>query len=214
LSSEKQIIQELISSHFRSWFIDFDPTKAKANGELPYGMNEEIAALFPDAFEDSELGSIPVGWKINRFSDILDLKYGSPLKSEERVQGEYPVIRSNGIVGVHNEYLVEGPGIVIGRKGNPGFVNWVDDNFYPIDTTFFVKPKNINISLNFIFHVLNHASLPWFSSDSAVPGINRKVILQLKFICPPNEIIKQFERVTDPSQYLLRVRHSNRKFMR
>jgi len=65
-----KIIQEYISSLFRSWFIDFDIVKAKAEGELPYGMDKETAALFPDTFEDSELGSIPAGWAIGTVHDI------------------------------------------------------------------------------------------------------------------------------------------------
>ena len=48
---------------FKSWFVDFDPVHAKANGEQPVGMDAEIAALFPNSFEDSELGLIPQGWR-------------------------------------------------------------------------------------------------------------------------------------------------------
>ena len=65
-----EIIQEYISALFRSWFIDFDPVKAKEDGKLSYGMDEEIAALFPDSFVDSELGPIPAGWTIGTIHDI------------------------------------------------------------------------------------------------------------------------------------------------
>ena len=51
---------------FKSWFVDFDPVHAKANGEQPVGMDAEIAALFPDSFEDSPLGAIPAGWRVAR----------------------------------------------------------------------------------------------------------------------------------------------------
>ena len=63
-------VSELISTLFRSWFIDFDPVKAKTEGKLPYGMDEETAALFPDSFVDSELGRIPAGWTIGTIHDI------------------------------------------------------------------------------------------------------------------------------------------------
>jgi type I restriction enzyme, S subunit len=59
---------------FKSWFIDFDPVKAKAEGRQPIGMDEETAALFPDSFEDSPLGPIPAGWKVGSLSDISSLK--------------------------------------------------------------------------------------------------------------------------------------------
>ena len=57
-----EIMQKYISALFRSWFIDFDPVKAKAGGKLPHGMDEETAVLFPNSFETSKYGPIPAGW--------------------------------------------------------------------------------------------------------------------------------------------------------
>ena len=65
-------LTSIISAQFRSWFIDFDPVQAKEEGKLPYGLDEETAALFPNSFEDSELGPIPKGWKIVTISDVCD----------------------------------------------------------------------------------------------------------------------------------------------
>lgn len=55
---------------FQSWFVDFDPVRAKAEGRQPEGMDAETAALFPDSFEDSVLGAIPVGWRVGTLSDL------------------------------------------------------------------------------------------------------------------------------------------------
>jgi type I restriction enzyme S subunit len=55
---------------FKSWFVDFDPVRAKAAGQQPPGLKPEIAALFPDSFEDSELGEIPMGWRVGLFGTI------------------------------------------------------------------------------------------------------------------------------------------------
>ena len=65
-----------IETLFRSWFIDFDPVKAKAEGKLPYGMDDETAALFPHSFEDSELGLIPTSWNVGRIGEIADISSG------------------------------------------------------------------------------------------------------------------------------------------
>ncbi|MBT5025340.1 MAG: hypothetical protein HON05_01090, partial [Euryarchaeota archaeon] len=73
-SDTQEICQQLISALFRSWFIDFDPVKAKAEGKTPYGMDEETAALFPDSLEDSEFGPIPTGWKVGIMEDVLSRK--------------------------------------------------------------------------------------------------------------------------------------------
>jgi hypothetical protein len=55
------------------------------------------------------------------------------------MKGDIPVFGSNGIVGYHNVYLIEGPAIIVGRKGTAGAVNYSEKSCYPIDTTFFVK---------------------------------------------------------------------------
>jgi len=47
---------------FKSWFLDFDPVRAKADGHKPEGMDEATARLFPESFEESELGPIPLSW--------------------------------------------------------------------------------------------------------------------------------------------------------
>jgi len=75
-------IEQILSSLFRSWFIDFDPVKAKSEGKLPYGMNEETAALFPDSFEDSELGRIPSGWSVKGLGDVCSIIKGLSYKGE------------------------------------------------------------------------------------------------------------------------------------
>jgi len=61
---------------FKSWFIDFDPVRAKAGGEQPWGMDAATAALFPDTFDDSELGDVPQGWRVVVMADLCDLALG------------------------------------------------------------------------------------------------------------------------------------------
>ena len=101
-------------------------------------MPQHLADLFPDRLVDSELGPIPEGWEVKVLGELIELAYGKALKADERKNGSIPVYGSNGQVGWHDERLVAGPGIVVGRKGNPGVVTWAHSNFYPIDTTFYV----------------------------------------------------------------------------
>lgn len=63
-------LEAMAQTLFKSWFVDFAPVTAKAEGRKPYGMDEETAALFPKAFEDSALGAIPEGWRIGKIGDI------------------------------------------------------------------------------------------------------------------------------------------------
>jgi|688.fasta_scaffold217918_2 type I restriction enzyme S subunit len=65
-------LEDIAQTIFKSWFIDFDPVKAKMAGEKPVGMDASTAALFPDSMEESELGLIPKGWKAGTIGEICD----------------------------------------------------------------------------------------------------------------------------------------------
>jgi type I restriction enzyme S subunit len=71
-----ETLERIRETLFKSWFIDFDPVRAKAEGR-PTGLSKEICDLFPDSFEDSESGEIPKGWKLSTLSEIFDIQGGS-----------------------------------------------------------------------------------------------------------------------------------------
>ena len=58
-----ETLEAIARAIFKSWFVDFDPVRAKAEGREPAGMDAETAALFPDSFEETELGMVPSGWR-------------------------------------------------------------------------------------------------------------------------------------------------------
>jgi type I restriction enzyme S subunit len=66
-------LEAIARAIFKFWFVDFDPVRAKAEGRQPPGMDAPTAALFPDRFEDSELGEIPAGWRVGLVSDVADI---------------------------------------------------------------------------------------------------------------------------------------------
>ena len=177
---------------FKSWFVDFDPVRGKAEGG-DLGLPDNVAALFPDSFEFSELEEIPTGWDVKTIGDVAEFAYGKALKASDRKPGDVPVFGSNGQVGLHNEVFVKGPGIVVGRKGNPGIVTWSYEDFFPIDTTFYVKKTGVVSSLNYLFYALKSQDLPSLSADSAVPGLNRNLAYMSKFLVPSEKVLKAFD---------------------
>jgi type I restriction enzyme S subunit len=179
---------------FKSWFVDFDLVRAKAEGREP-GLPKAIADLFPDRFEESELGEIPAGWEVKKLGELLELAYGKALKAEDRRDGNIPVYGSNGQGGWHDERLVPGPGIVVGRKGNPGIATRVPTDFFPIDTTFYVLPKSNCRSLEFLFHALRTHDLALLGADSAVPGLNRNLAYMSSQVLPTAPLLVEFECV-------------------
>lgn len=102
--------------------------------------------------------------------DLLSLAYGKALPAPRRNPGPIPVVSSAGITGYHDEALVSGPGVVVGRKGTVGSVTWVPTDFYPIDTAFYAKS---DLPPEIVYHLLAAAGLSDLNSDSAVPGLNR-----------------------------------------
>jgi type I restriction enzyme S subunit len=183
LMKQNRILEKIGKVLFKRWFIDF---------EFP---NEEGRPYKSSGGEliESELGKIPTGWLISNLGDIVQLAYGKPLKEESRQPGKVAVYGSNGPIGLHSKALVRGPGIIIGRKGNPGKVTFSTEDFFPIDTTFYVIPKAQISSIYFLFHVLSLQDLESLNADSAVPGLNRNVAYLNKILVPPSKIVQAFD---------------------
>lgn len=131
---------------------------------------------------------------IGKLNDMIELVYGKALKEEDRTSNGFPVIGSSGIVGYHSEYIVEAPGIVIGRKGTLGKVIYSFENFHPIDTTYYVKSKNKSVGLFYEYFLLKTLNFEEMNSDSAVPGLNRDIALSTEIKIPSQKSISEFNK--------------------
>lgn len=171
-----QILEEMAQRIYREWFVDFR-----------FPGHEKMK------FTKSDRGRIPEGWTVKRLGDVIELAYGKALKSEDRLNGEVPVYGSSGIVGYHNQHLVEGPGIIVGRKGNVGSVFWSDINFYPIDTVFYVLTE---LNSAYIFYHLQ--GMNFINNDAAVPGLNRNQAYSLLCLVPNKQVLDHFQAMIMP----------------
>ncbi|MCX6018978.1 MAG: restriction endonuclease subunit S, partial [Chloroflexi bacterium] len=88
-------LEAMARALFKSWFVDFDPVRAKMDGRAPAGMDAETAALFPARLVDSELGPIPEGWRVESVYAIANVVYGAPFASSQfnSTRSGYPLIR-------------------------------------------------------------------------------------------------------------------------
>jgi type I restriction enzyme, S subunit len=170
------ILEEMARRIFEEWFVHF---RAPGCEGLP--------------LIDSAIGPIPKGWEVKRLGHVLDLKYGKALKADQREDGPFPVYGSSGVVGTHSSFLVKGPGIIVGRKGNVGSVHWSEQSFYPIDTVFFVGTA---LPLPFVYHLLRRQR--FLNSDAAVPGLNRSQALAIEVVQPGDELLGLYARITEP----------------
>ncbi len=148
---------------------------------------------FPGWEEVEVVDGVPEGWEILNMKSVLKLNYGKALKKADRKGGDFPVYGSSGIVGFHNTFLTEAPGIILGRKGNVGSVYWSDQSFFPIDTVYFIESE---CNLYYIFYYLINQQ--FLSSDAAVPGLNRNYAYSKPFLKPKQVIIEKFEGQIEP----------------
>ena len=183
-------LEAIAQALFKSWFVDFDPVRAKQQGLAPAGMDEATAALFPDSFEESALGMVPRAWGAGKVEDLLALAYGKALKATDRVAGDVPVYGSGGITGFHNCALIDSPTVVVGRKGTVGSLYWEDRPCFPIDTVFYVRS---NAPLTFCFYQLRLLGLEGMNTDGAVPGLNRNNVYRLAVVIPPSPMLAAFD---------------------
>jgi type I restriction enzyme S subunit len=178
---------------FRSWFVDFDPVRAKAEGR-PTGLPKDLAALFPNRLTDSELGQIPTGWSVGRLDDLLLLQRGFDLPATQRADGQYPVIAASGPSGSHAEFMVRGPGVTTGRSGVLGRTFFIHGDFWPLNTSLWVREFR-HATPSYAFYLLSGLDLRAFNAGSAVPTLNRNHVHNLPTRIPPIDLIKAFDVV-------------------
>jgi type I restriction enzyme S subunit len=88
LQKESLSLEQIARAIFKSWFVDFDPVRAKAEGREPEGIDADTAALFPDGFQDSELGEIPYGWSVSTIKELAcNIQYGFTTSAKAEVIG-------------------------------------------------------------------------------------------------------------------------------
>lgn len=141
---------------------------------------------------------------ICKLGDVIELNYGKSLPQRNRTYGEIPVYGSGGIDGFHNEHLVKGPGIIVGRKGSVGNVHWEKDHFFPIDTTYYVQIKDkTNTNIKFIYYLLKTLNLKSLNTDAAVPGLNRNNALRIPIKKLPKQLQEKIISFLSPYDDLI-----------
>jgi type I restriction enzyme S subunit len=174
-----RILEAMARALYRQWFVEFR-----------FPGHEKVPRIA------SSLGDIPQGWKVKKLGDILELNYGKALKKEDRRDGECPVFGSSGIVGYHDESLVRGPGMIVGRKGNVGSVFWSDRDFFVIDTAYFVTSS---VPLRFLFYDLQTKN--FINGDAAVPGLSRHQAYSLETLVPAPDLLARFCKLADDFEH-------------
>ncbi len=233
LSNQKNSLnttEQLISAFFRSWFIDFDPVKAKSEGKLPYGMDEETAAMFPDSFEDSELGPIPTGWRIEYLADLCDIQRGFSYTGASLCeQGEgiaminlASFVEGGGYNHIGLKYILSEYNEKFSIKRGDVFIATVDltpglrvvgspliapsslenESIFSQDLLRLRIKTDKKIGCGFLFHWLKirRGILKQWSSGTTVSRFPISALNRYPVLIPPREILQRFENIFDHAQ--------------
>jgi len=134
-----------------------------------------------------------------KLGQILTLEYGKALPKTNRINGIYPVVGSNGIDGYHNEYMLNAPNIIVGRKGSVGKVNWIEENCTPIDTCFYVKANIDFVDFKYCYYLLKNIGLESLNVGLGPGGLNRNTAYNIEIALPPlsdqQKIVSQIEQL-------------------
>ena len=118
-------------------------------------------------------------WEHRKLGEVAPLQRGFDLPVNQMTPGPYPVVMSNGIGGWHSKYMVKGPGVVTGRSGTIGSLHYIEQNFWPHNTSLWVTSFNGN-EPRFIYWLYASIGLERFGSGSGVPTLNRNDVHDLR----------------------------------
>jgi type I restriction enzyme S subunit len=137
-------------------------------------------------------------WELLEFFDFFVLKRGYDLVLSKIKKGKYPVLTSAGIGGYHNQYKAKTPGVITGRSGSVGKVHYIEKDYWPHNTTLFVKDFKGNLP-KYIYYFLLGFDITEYSASTAVPTLNRNNLRNIMINVPPleeqHEIVRRVEKL-------------------
>ena len=211
-------LEAIAQALFKSWFVDFDPVRAKMEGRTPEGMDEATAALFPDGLEESELGVVPSGWSIRTMADISTVGIGkTPPRKEQHWFSEKPSdvrwvsIRDMGAVGIYanrtNEFLtaeavdkfnvrrIPNNTVLMSFKMTIGRVAITDGEMTTNEAiAHFKLLPNAPLTTEYVYLHLKQFDFSTLSSTSSIAdAVNSKTVREIPILMPDAAVLEAFQ---------------------
>jgi type I restriction enzyme, S subunit len=204
-----ETLEAIARALFQSWFVDFDPVRATAEGRQPAGMHAEAAALFPDAFEESNLGPIPQGWRIGQFVALANITYGFPFKSTYfNQEAGVPVVRIRDLANhfsptlttesFDRQYVVEAGDVLIGMDGEFRAYYWQGDPALLNQRVCRVRPANVRIPQPYLYFAIQAplARIEGSQVGTTVIHLGKKEIDLIEVVLPSHGVLEVFGDMT------------------
>ncbi len=225
-----ETLEAMARALFKSWFVDFDPVRAKAEGRDP-GLPKPLADLFPDSFEDSELGEIPKGWTVRRLSDLCSTQYGYTANAIPEPVGPMflrvmDINKRNWIEWEnvpHCEISADATAahalrvgdIVVARMADPGKSAIIEEEVNAVFASYLVRLKTQSLAHSYYIYGFLKSDfyleyVEGAKSGSVQSNMNAKVIVGAYLVVPSPPVIERFLASILPIRKRLaaNVRHS------
>ncbi|MDF4474084.1 restriction endonuclease subunit S [Vibrio parahaemolyticus] len=223
-----QTLEEMAQAIFKSWFVDFDPVKAKMNGEQPEGMDAATASLFPEKLVESELGLIPEGWEVGELSDLMDFNPKRTLK--KGTVAPYLDMKNMPTAGhlaldIYDREMGSGTKFVNGdallaritpclENGKTAFVDFLEDEQVGWGSTEYIVMRSKSDSYKYFsyfmarFEPFRKFAIQSMTGTSGRQRAQAKTVQTMPFVIPPLSILEKFDELIAANMQLIK-RHGD-----
>jgi len=210
-----ETLEAITRALFKSWFVDFDPVRAKAEGRAP-GLQPDLAALFPDGFEESELGEIPAAWRVMKLSDLCTTQYGYTASATSEPVGPKflrvtDINKQNWIEWssvphceineeAKKDYALKLGDLVVARMADPGKSAIIDEDTDAVFASYLVRLKTQSLAHSYyIYGFLKSPLYAEYSegvkSGSVQANMNARVIVGASLVVPSEPLLEHYLKV-------------------
>ncbi|WP_432451854.1 restriction endonuclease subunit S [Agarivorans sp. QJM3NY_29] len=226
-----QTLEQIAQALFKSWFVDFDPVKAKMNGELPEGMDDATASLFPEKLVESELGLIPEGWEVGALSDLMDFNPKRILK--KGTIAPYLDMKNMPTSGhlaldIYDREMGSGTKFMNGdsllaritpclENGKSAYVDFLEDEQVGWGSTeYIVMRSKLDSYKYFSYYMARFEPFRKFAIQSMTGTSGRqraqaKTVETMPFALPPISILEKFDEFVAPNMQMIKSHGSENR---
>ena len=200
-------LEAIAKALFKSWFVDFDPVRAKQEGRAPEGMDESTMALFPDSFEETELGLVPMGWRNVSLREAVSIHDSKriPLSGQERDKrkGPYPYYGAAALMDAVDDYIFNGVYLLTGEDGSVADTNghpimqYVWGKFWVNNHAHILQGKD-GVSTERVMLAMQRTNITPYITGAVQAKLSQTNMWRINFLMPPREVAKNFGSLLEP----------------
>lgn len=208
-------LEAIAQALFKSWFVDFDPVRAKMQGGTPVGMDEATARLFPAKFVNSEEGEIPAGWRHTSLREAVLIHDAKrvPLSSQERSKrpGPYPYYGAATLMDSVDDFLFDGTYLLVGEDGSVSdergcpVTQYVWGRFW-VNNHAHVLQGAGSVSTEHLMLALKRTNIQPLITGAVQAKLSQANMWRIRFLMPPDPVAASFSAIIAP--LFARMRHN------